>query len=627
MIDFFNPFLSKNEKYVKAHQAFKQCQKKTEFAREEFEKHQTAKYKKRFMAAEKEEQKAGQKKHEIEKKFYNIELGMFMGLHVDLDKLDEPRPLYLQWKNLVNHLVFFGTTRFGKTRALAALMRQVILKGDNVIFIDPKQGKNEIISWALEFCAEAGRLEDIRYYSPLFPELCDHFNPIFGMGDEEITSSLLQLQHPSPNLSGNEIFYAGFAEKVLMGVLKGLSFSEAYYDPSGETRKKRAKREVDRYRRLMEMRGHLARRADVANKIIDPDLSERLFSKREMGHESYDPGTPDRTFITYKDILFYTMFDNLVFLYNSIKDLKTPTSFPAEKYNELEELRVDSLLLLKGIVDKGKDYYESVSEGFRALLSRLSIGRIGNTFCTIRINPMQQILTDENRGFVGIFQPNPLKFSRTSEAMTKIIMKTLESMFGRISGTGRLNKRRLWFIIDEGEAVLAEGIQSTLNKVGGIGGTVVIATQSGADFDYKLQPILARVAKDSINTIFTMKPNDPKSIKEMAENLGTIKVIKTQIMADSGGVGGRSVNMAEEELVVTPAMIDKLAVGEAYVKHYGKRAKLVFPYIPDPKGVLEMPKLPEEELMDIVNGFENAEVSLSKKEISASSFALGEHHV
>jgi hypothetical protein len=240
---------------------------------------------------------------------------------------------------------------------------------------------------------------------------------------------------------------------------------------------------------------------------------------------------------------------------------------------------------------------------------------------------MQQILTDENRGFVGIFQPNPLKFSRTSEAMTKIIMKTLESMFGRISGTGRLNERRLWFIIDEGEAVLAEGIQSTLNKVGGIGGTVVIATQSGADFDYKLQPILARVAKDSINTIFTMKPNDPKSIKEMAENLGTIKVIKTQIMADSGGVGGRSVNMAEEELVVTPAMIDKLAVGEAYVKHYGKRAKLVFPYIPDPKGVLEMPKLPEEELMDIVNGFENAEVSLSKKEISASSFALGEHHV
>jgi type IV secretory pathway TraG/TraD family ATPase VirD4 len=506
---------------------------------------------------------------------------------------------------------------------MAAIERQVIAKGDNLLFIDPKQGKGEIISWTLEYANEFGRAEEVRYYNPLYPEFTDYFNPIFGMKDEELVSSIKNIMQPNPNPSQTESFYLGFMEKTLMGILRGLTYLEESLDPAKDARERRLKEEMLNYIKIVEMRGHRFEGYDKENNIIFPDIAERLESQRSINQRQY-AHVFNRSFITFKDLYYYAYFENLNELHETIEITSIPKSISSEKYGELQALRNDALMQLKGVLDKGQDYYESVSEGFRSLLGSLSTGRIGATFCKVRINPMLQELASKEKGFIGVFQTNPLKFKSTSEIMTKIIMASFESMFGRISGTGRENKRRLWVFIDEGEATLAPGIQGFLNKVGGIGGSLIIATQSGADFDYKLQPILARVAKDSINTTMIMKPNDLKSRTELAEFMGTVKMTKTQVMSDFGGVGGRSTTSTEEELVVTPTSLDRLDIGEGYIKHYGSRYKTIFPFVPDPIVKLEMPKLDEEILFEMATTFEKSLDAMQRK-IKASSIMESEN--
>jgi len=608
---------SKYTEYLEANLAFQEAKQRVNAAKSIYELSQSKKDKRRLEKEKNILQKTLKRRYKAEGHFYNVELGLFLGLVVDLDTLEEPRPLYLEWDNLVNHIVIYGTTRYGKSRVLASMLRQITFKGDNILFIDPKQGEGEIISWQIEAAGETNRADEVRYYNPLYPELTDYFNPCYGMKDEELFSSLKNIMQPNPNPSQTEKFYLGFMEKTLMGILRGLTYLEESHDPTGEARRRRIEEEHLNYIQIVGMRGHKFKGYDKINKILDPDISERLESKRNTTVKEYTK-IFNRSFITFKDLHYYAYFERIIELHKTIEITTTPRSITPDKYLELETLREDTLIQLKGIIEKGQEYYEAVSEGFRSLLSSLSTGRIGETFCKVRINPMIEELTSNTKGFLGVIQTNPLKFKNTSEVMTKIIMASLESMFGRISGTGRKNKRRLWFIIDEGESVLAPGVQGLLNKIGGIGGTLVLATQSGADFDYKLQPILARVAKDSLNTTIIMKPNDPKSRKELAEFMGTIKATKTQVMADFGGVGGRSTTMTEEEFVVTPTTLDKLEVGEGYIKHYGKRYKCIFPFVPDPYMKLVMPKLDEESLFEISESFEKR-LSLIQKRIAASS--------
>lgn len=597
MMPFFTKKTGKYDLFIEAHYAHQKALYEERVCSAQYQRYRDNSSEKKLKEAEAKTFKAISKKAQLERDFIDVRVGLYIGLGVELKKLDALIPIYLPWGNLTNHMVYYGTTRFGKTRALASLLEQVIIKGDHVIFLDPKQGANEILSWALDYAHKSNRLKDIAYFSPLFPEMTQYTNPIFGMGDEELTSLILSIQYPNPIPTGNEVFYSGFAEKALMGELRGLNFLEQALDPSGMGVKYKLKKEVKNYITLTKLKGQQFKEYDCINNLMLPDPIDRAFSTDTPDYVDPEHMKYDRTFVTFKELYYYSDFSRMEDIYNSVKTTPIPQGLSAIKTAELEELRGDAKLLLSGIIAKGSDYYEMVSEGYRALLSRMATGRIGKTFCSVRINPfLNRIISDE--GLIAIINPNPLKFQRTAEMTTKVIMKMLESMFGTISGTGRMNKRRIWFIIDEGEAVLTPGIQTFLNKAGGLGMSMVIATQSGADFDYKLGPTLARVAKDSINTIVMMKPNDNYSKDEMVETLGTIKAFKSTFMSESGGgAGGRSTIAAEDQYIINATKVDELQVGEAYVKHYGGRYKIITPFVANPadgRYSLKMPLVNEE---------------------------------
>ena len=79
-------------------------------------------------------------------------------------------------ENRKNHIFLFGSTGVGKTRSAELMVIQDIYAGRNVVYIDPKSDAdmlNTIIATAIK----PGRMEDLMYVRPIFPEFCIPNNP------------------------------------------------------------------------------------------------------------------------------------------------------------------------------------------------------------------------------------------------------------------------------------------------------------------------------------------------------------------------------------------------------------------------------------------------------------------
>lgn len=80
-------------------------------------------------------------------------------------------------KHRTGHLFVFATTQVGKTRLVEWMTEQDILKGYNVVVIDPK------VDWGLfskiyQTCLRAGREKDLMLLSPIFPQYSIKINPL-----------------------------------------------------------------------------------------------------------------------------------------------------------------------------------------------------------------------------------------------------------------------------------------------------------------------------------------------------------------------------------------------------------------------------------------------------------------
>jgi type IV secretory pathway TraG/TraD family ATPase VirD4 len=83
--------------------------------------------------------------------------------------------LYDRYRN--RNTAVIGTVGTGKTMTMLNIAGYDILKGDNVIIIDPK-GSGEVFNYVFQTCLIADRLEDFIYINPLFPEVSAKINPL-----------------------------------------------------------------------------------------------------------------------------------------------------------------------------------------------------------------------------------------------------------------------------------------------------------------------------------------------------------------------------------------------------------------------------------------------------------------
>lgn len=542
-----------------------------------------------------------------EKAIQDRKKGFYFGSAVELavehDQL-KIEPLFFKWSNLYNHFIIYGTTRFGKTRALANHVRQFINEGYNVILVDPKGGdKHEILGWACEFANEAGRLDDLMFFNPVFQTITDCFNPIFNKDNNEVAAELkMYAQGSSKNAND---FFTLRVPQVVNAIGTACEYIEKARDPEGVFTKLAIEEEIKKYTFSRLTNGHKVSFVDKELMIMNPDLSQRVTErivdvpKRTVG------GAYLRKLMTFKDFAYYAEYNNLLSLSTDLVSIPLPEGISEEKRKELELLRDEAQALMVGALTASSEQYMKTTGSLLELLTKLSTGSVGKMFCAVPINPMQLRLQSEDKGIIAVIQPNPLKYQSVSEMIMKIFLKTLESTYGNVAASGRLYKKRTIVIIDEASKAMFPGIEELFNKLGGLGLSFGLYTQSQADMVQMLGKETSTVINDNINTKGYMKTNDLESRKAASDDFGETKKIDYQMQVQGGiGGGGRAGVSAELEAIAHRDTFDELQIGQCLVKHYGKKYFVEFPHQLAPSAHLVMPQLESEKITNEMIAFQ-----------------------
>lgn len=508
----------------------------------------------------------------------------YFGVGVDLDNVKKgPHTILLPWGDVQNHLLNIGTTRVGKTKFMLSNIRQNIMKGDNVIVIDPKGGiDHEILGSLIYFAEESRRLKDIMYVNPALPDESLCFNPLYGMEDDEITSLITTLIYPTTTPE-NE-FYARYIQSILKQILSALSFQDMVLDREKKAREKAEKKEMLKYvlkcmkkdldiLKKKKQRDKYNNLAKAYNKTYE-DFCTLVEELSEKGFERIP-----RSLITFRELSYYLIGENLEKLREDIKTYSTKKE-DGTIDKELERKKQEVMHLLEGTKEINKEFHGKIALSLINWINAFSTGTLGELFCSVRINPLIQKLHDKKSGLILLVHPLPLKFKKLSEDINKMIMKMLETCYGLVSLSGRaMGNKRTYIHLDEGESSMYIGIESVLNKLAGLGATANIYTQSFADFDSKLGEIVSRVSKDSLNTYLIMRVNDTESVEKSIALMGTKTFTKANFIQNSEGISASYTN--ETRNLITQEDIIKLDVGMAYLRNRGRVIKLVFPEMTD----------------------------------------------
>lgn len=124
--------------------------------------------------------------------------------------------LFLPYEHRGHHFACFGTTGSGKTRLIMHMVAQDILAGLNVLVVDPK-GDDMLFGKIVEAAAAAGRLDELIYFSPIFPDYSTRLNLLsyYYMPDELV-------DHIVSGVRAREEYFVNVAQEVSTAIILGL---------------------------------------------------------------------------------------------------------------------------------------------------------------------------------------------------------------------------------------------------------------------------------------------------------------------------------------------------------------------------------------------------------------------
>ena len=132
------------------------------------------------------------------------------------DKQRRKNYVFLPDSDRKGHFWCFGTTRVGKTRLMESMIVQDIRKGYSVVVIDPK-GDIELLSHIILTAIESGRLEDVIYISPIYPDYSAILDPLshYYMPEELVA-------HIVSGVDVKEPFFYNVAYEISLMVVQAL---------------------------------------------------------------------------------------------------------------------------------------------------------------------------------------------------------------------------------------------------------------------------------------------------------------------------------------------------------------------------------------------------------------------
>lgn len=535
---------------------------------------------------------------EQEKNMIDVSIGLYKGVAIEVtDKTLTKIPLYFRFQNLNNHVGYIGTTRVGKTKNMISDIYQLIKAGWDLLIVDPKGGVGqEIVTETIQSALEANRPDDFKYYSPMFVNESEYANLLFGMDDEGI-ASLIRIFAESLS---NDGFFSGVVYENTLAVLKAFTFIQEATDPFGEHTRMLEEQEMKRYIALKNTKdGNQKILVDRWNRVSNPNELHILGKQPKKGKSfEYKPldasGSlyQNRSMITFKKLAYYTTFETITELNDYVKSfIFTPPveKIGIEKYMHIERLRAEANDILSKVLSTDKTNFSKIAKTHSVLMSQLAYGGMGDVFSGVGINPLSNRLLSENKGLICVVQPYPMMFKSASNMTVMTLLKMVEFMMGLVGASGRGNKRRLAILIDEAGAVMYKKIEDLFNKVGGLGASIFVYTQTDEDYTLSLgSQTNAKVIMDNVNTTITMRMNEPDSRKKAAEALGTIRKHQSAYMSSTNGMGRFSIGNEDEDIAEAKD-IKELRVGTGYVQHNGKAYLVDFPYVKGIKSPIKMP--------------------------------------
>lgn len=526
------------------------------------------------------------KKRLKSEEYIDIGRGLYVGYGVDMVNTIGAEvhagPVYIPWGTLNSHFQIFGTTRMGKSRLLAFVMRQLIEKQDDVFLLEPKGSEGqELLSWAIQYATEFRRERDLFYISPAFGGHSFKLNPIYGMGNEEISGTVENM------IEADEQFYTDIANEIIISTLLSLEFLEkcmdplvadmmlvieqanaAYIEPIRKMNKMIYEEEYSEFRHgiYFDAQRYMERKHPG-----DEGWSRRVRDAYAIVDRYYTPGAttiPLRSFVTFRDLAPFANIDEVLKLQKEVESKLEEAKeklAAAEKSGTHTFITYDTIKLgqealreISKVATRDKIYFSKVSSTYATTMTKLSSGDVGRMLCDCKINALRDRLYERDKGAIVVMQPFPLKYDAVANTVVKIMLSMFSSVMGEVGESGKMTQRRIHVMIDEAGAVVSRQVAENLaNKGGGLGLSLHLYSQSQADYVNKLEREGATILSDNMNTKGFFRVNANDSAEEMSAMVGT-KKMGSASYTSSNSRDGRTQSRTAEEMIVPPHLLQQL---------------------------------------------------------------------
>ena len=534
----------------------------------------------------------------------DIEKGMYFGFSISLTESmgSKLEPTYGKWSVLNSHVLTLGTTRQGKTRAMAADIEQQIALGANTIVEEPKGSiGNEMYGYLCQFALKHNRTQDLLYVSPYYKEYSEIFNAIYGYKNEQIASLVADI------IEAKDAFYANIAKAIVINAAMGLEFLEEVnkiknpYDLIIMDKIEHAKvltKTTNRFNKYIFADDYSEKKhgvsLDVVSMLIrdnpmDEELIKEAYERTKLRYEGkgISDVEPLRKFITLRDFAQFETMQSLQILYDKVLNTYDEIEHdPA--YTHLKRMGIEARGELEKISKRDEGFFSKVTTTYSTLMTDLIAGDVGYVLNESRINIVTDRLRSDTKKAILFIQPFPMIYKSASTALGKIFFNMISGIAGYTGVSGEELKTRTYLNIDEAGSVLTRVVQELANKGGGLGVSLNIFTQSMADIEDTLDSVGARIFNDNMNTIRVFKGNDTESLAMISEKLGTKKTAGA-MGTSSSNRDTRVVVSVKDEDIATGALISQLDARKFILKLESEIYLVQAPHVDDCVFKIKMP--------------------------------------
>lgn len=442
----------------------------------------------------------------------------------------------MPWEHVEGNWAIFGTTGSGKTRLYEMLVYQMVMRGDTVIFFDPKFDR-ELRDTLKRACERAGRPEAFAEFHPAFPTTSVRIDTLANFGrPTEIAERIID-----PMRSGGKDSFSETPWRIINAIVEGLLY-------------------VKRKPSLKLLRTY----AEGGPEPLLQQVLERFF--RSTG------AVPDwENHVT-------TLTDQFSASGKGGNKQKPALATGTPRQQALVQLYIEAVPDEKKLSEIGglvsisvhsRDHLGKMIMGLLPLLMQLTSGPLGDLLSPDydaqddrEILDMAKVVSGKRVLYVAT---DSLPDGTVGSAMAGMFLSDLRAYAGARynNDDAKSDQSKIHIVCDEAAELVTSGLIAIMNKGRGAGMITYLATQNFSDYVAKFgDEHMARMVVGNGNNVIALRTKDPKTHEYIASQFGEVSINQASRGVNSGteseaqGLefrGGKTTTVGKERVVAFPS--------------------------------------------------------------------------